>query len=232
MQTNKIKPTDNRLISSLPAGIRSQFLTQCIPVHLHANATPGGDDIGSSFTYFPLDGIVCLRILLVASKSLDVAMIGNEGMYGKPSWQAGKTTLIDGFVHQSGHFLRMESVKFEQQLDKYPELRLTIGQCVEVLLEQMALTAACVCFHDVRSRLATLLLMTQDRIQCNEMQLTHHRLANSLGVRRSAVSIAASVLQKQNLIHYARGKIRLVSRSGMELVACKCYRELAIRVPH
>ncbi len=48
-------------------------------------------------------------------------------------------------------------------------------------------------------------------------------LAMMLGVRRSGVSIAASVLQKAGLIKYRRAVVTVASRPGLEEAACECY---------
>lgn len=225
-------PTHNQLINALPVRLRADFLEQCTPIYLLADAVPGENGIDTTHAYFPVDGIVCLRISLAVSKTLDVAMIGNEGMYGIPLWYSGSTKQLEGLVRQSGNFLRMDLSLFQQHLTQSPELRATMDHCITVLLEQVARTAVCVCFHDVRSRLATFLLMMQDRTQRNDMQLTHRCLADIMGVRRSAVSIAANTLQKEQLIRYARGNIHLVSREGMEMAACECYRTATSSVAH
>lgn len=217
------KPVNNQLISSLPAEFRAEFIAQCTLASMDAGDVVGANEIDATHAYFPLDGIVSLRVRLASRKSLDVAMIGNEGMYGTPLWLGGRTNQFDGLVRQSGCFLRMDLPIFQQQLDQIPELRITIGIYTTTLLEQMAQTAACVCFHDVQSRLATFLLMTQDRIQRDVLQLTHHCVADIMGVRRSAISVAAGILQTKQLIRYARGQIHLVSREGMESAACECY---------
>lgn len=224
MRKTKSIPICNLLANSLPDKFRREFFGHCQQVSLTAGDLLGTHKIDAQQVYFPLDGIVCLRVSLASSKSLDVAMIGNEGMYGTPLWLGGKTNQFDGLVRQSGRFLRMELSVFQQYLQQHAELREIIGNYVTALLEQMAQTAACVCFHDVQSRLATLLLKTRDRIHRDELQLTHHCLADIMGVRRSAITVAAGVLQRKQLMRYSRGQIQLISRKGLELAACECYR--------
>ncbi len=224
MQIIQKQPASNALIGSLPDVLRGGFLDRCNPVSLNAGNQLDCDGDNARFAYFPIDGVVCLRVSLASNKSLDVAIIGNEGMYGTPLWFGGRTCQLDGLVRQTGHFLRMDLSVFQQYLQQHIELREIVGNYVIALLEQMAQTAACVCFHDVQSRLATLLLMTHDRIHRDNLQITHSCLADIMGVRRSAITVAAGVLQKKQLMRYARGRIQLTSRRGMELVACECYR--------
>ena len=49
------------------------------------------------------------------------------------------------------------------------------------------------------------------------------RLFDMLGVRRSAVTIAAGELQRRGYIRYTRGRIFVVSRPGLEEMTCACY---------
>jgi len=65
--------------------------------------------------------------------------------------------------------------------------------------------------------------MTHDRVEGDEFRLTQEFLSNMLGVRREQVSLVASALQKQKLISYSRGQIRILDRAGLEAVSCKCY---------
>ena len=53
--------------------------------------------------------------------------------------------------------------------------------------------------------------------------MTQELIASMLGVRREGVTEAALKLQKDGLIHYARGHISVLDRSGLEQRSCECY---------
>jgi CRP-like cAMP-binding protein len=83
--------------------------------------------------------------------------------------------------------------------------------------------------HGVDERLARWLLMSQDRVESDNVQLTQEFLAHMLGTRRSSVTVAASILQKAGLIKYTRGQVNIVDRRGLEQAACECYRALVLQ---
>jgi len=88
---------------------------------------------------------------------------------------------------------------------------------------QTSQAAACNARHEVAERLARWLLLSRDRIDADDLPLTQEFLSAMLGVRRSAVSMAASTLQAGGLIEQARSRIRVLDRAGLEAASCKCY---------
>lgn len=53
--------------------------------------------------------------------------------------------------------------------------------------------------------------------------MTQELIADMLGVRRQSVTEAASKLQADGVIRYARGRITALDRPGLEQRACECY---------
>jgi len=86
-----------------------------------------------------------------------------------------------------------------------------------------AQTAACNRMHPVEERMSRWLLMMMDRVGQPEFAMTQEFLAQMLGVRRPTVNIAGATLQKAGLIRYARGKVTVVDRKGLEDASCECY---------
>jgi len=67
------------------------------------------------------------------------------------------------------------------------------------------------------------LLLSLDRLDGSDLVMTQELIANMLGVRREGVTEAATKLQQDGLIRYARGHIRILDRVGLEKRTCECY---------
>jgi CRP-like cAMP-binding protein len=93
----------------------------------------------------------------------------------------------------------------------------------QALITQMTQTAACNRHHSVDQQLCRWLLLSLDRLHGHELVMTQELIANMLGVRREGVTEAAGKLQAIGLIRYARGRIRVLDRPGLEQRSCECY---------
>jgi CRP-like cAMP-binding protein len=99
-----------------------------------------------------------------------------------------------------------------------------------VILFQAQQSAACHAIHSVEARFCRWLLISEDVIGSDQVALTQEFLSHMLGVQRSSVSLSAHALQKSGLIHYSRGKIKIVDRKGIEECACECYSVIRERI--
>jgi CRP-like cAMP-binding protein len=213
----------NRLIASLPRKDRQQFLAGCKPVELvfeEILAEPGEP---LRQVLFPTTGFISLTTTVDEHATLEVGLIGDEGMLGASLALGVAVWPLHALVQGAGSALCMGAAKFRRELDRSSALQRLLKRYLFVLMSQLAQTAACTRFHVVEARLARWLLMTQDRAHSNQFHVTHDFLAYMLGVRRVGITKAATALQKNRLITYTRGEVTVLDRSGLVAAACGCY---------
>jgi len=215
--------TGNVLIDALPGRARSAFIAACEPVELELGKVlcePGGV---VEHLYFPTTSYISLITPPGASEALEVGLIGYEGAFGLTVLLDIKTSELWALTQGAGTALRMPVAGFLRRAKTSPDLRKVMHRYLYVLMAQLAQTAACSRFHLLDERLARWLLMTHDRARGGAFRLTHHFLAQMLGVRRAGVTTAARRLQDDRLIAYRRGRIQVLDRRGLEAISCACY---------
>lgn len=216
-------PIVNLLLDGLPHKERNRLMPHCEPVELLFGTILCESEQPFRYLYFPLDSFISLVATLGQHRPLELGLIGNEGMLGATLVLGVNAAPSRAVVQGSGSALRISATQLRQSLRECPHLLRTLQRYLYVMLTQLAQNAACGHFHEVEPRLARWLLMTHDRAHADHFHLTHEYLADMLGVRRSGVTIAAGALQLRQLIHYSRGQITILDRSGLEAAACECY---------
>ncbi len=202
---------------------RERFVSDCARVDLQFGdiLCEAGERI--SHVYFPVDGFISLITALDDGAALEVGIVGDEGMVGTSLVLGVTTSPQRAVVQGAGATLRMSAPVFERHCRECVELRRTLQRYIDVLMRQLAQTAACTGYHLVEARLARWLLLSRDRAHRNQFRLTHEFLAYMLGVRRVGVTQAARSLQEQGLIEYHRGDITILDNVGLTKAACACY---------
>lgn len=216
-------PVVNRLIERLPRKERRGLLTGGTLMDLAVGDILCEPDQPYRHAYFPLTGFISLVETVRGHQSLEIGMIGNEGVLGATLVLGIGNAPLCGVVQGAGTALRISVPNLRRKLRDSPGLVRALNRYLYVIMAQLSQTATCTRFHDVEARLVRWLLMTHDRVQTDNFHLTHQLLADMLGVRRSAVTIAAGSLQRKGLVRYARGNITVLSRRGLESASCECY---------
>jgi CRP-like cAMP-binding protein len=213
----------NLLLAALSRSERQRLIERCEFVELTFGDVLCEQGKRLRYVYFPTGGFISLISALDDRPSLEVGLIGVEGMLGASMALGVDVAPLRAIVQGAGSALRMDAPQFSRELARTPELSTTIRSYLYVLMSQLAQMAACTRFHLVEPRLARWLLMTRDRARSNEFHLTQNFIAYMLGVRRAGIVRAARALQRRKLIRYSRGNMTILNASGLQAASCSCY---------
>jgi len=219
----KPTPIANSLLAALPHKDYQHLLQGLEQVTLTFGETIYEPLAPIHHVYFPNNSLVSLLTLVEGHLSLEVGLIGREGMLGVSLVLGVNMSPVRAIVQGTGTALRIKSARFMKEFRKSSALQREIYLYTYSLMAQVTQTAACNRFHVVEARLARWLLMTGDRMPSNSFYLTQEFLAHMLGVRRVGVTKAAGALQRRKLISYSRGNITILDRKKLEETACPCY---------
>jgi CRP-like cAMP-binding protein len=220
--TDRQQP-DNRVLASLPPKSYQRLRAQLEPVILTFGQIlyEPGETIRQ--VYFPVDCLISLLTAVDKRRTLEVGMVGNEGMAGMPVVLGVDASGVRALVPSAGKALRMSAMRFRVAFDRDQPLQQALFRYAHALMAQISQTAACNRFHSAEARLARWLLMTRERVGSDNFPLTHEFLAHMLGLRREGVTAAASALKRRELIGYSRGQIQILDVRGLKASTCSCY---------
>ncbi len=176
-----------------------------------------------SDVYFPNSGIISLLAGVNERSTLEVGLVGSEGMVGLSVFLGVNSSMNRAVVQGAGSAMKMKATAFRKECNNGGALPRLLQRYSHSVLTQITQSAVCNQFHSMDERMARWLLMTHDRMGDDEFQITQEFLSNMLGVRREGVSIAAGDLQRRKLIRYSRGRLEVLDRAGLEATSCGCY---------
>lgn len=173
--------------------------------------------------YFPKSAVVALSSLTPGGESLEIAVVGHEGLIGLPVLTGGDTMPYRIEVRCTGFAYRLPAADMREAFRRLPVLRQSCLLYMQALLTQVAQTAVCNRHHSLQEQMCRWLLLTLDRMSVDELAITQQGIADALGVRREGVAVAMGRLSDLGMIRHSRGRIAEFDRKGLERLACDCY---------
>lgn len=213
----------NGLLAALPAEDWARLGPHLEVVELPFDQTIHAAGGPVDAVFFIETGMVSQIVTLDGGEQVEAGIAGPEGLVGLSLVYGNSHTITDARVQMEGIALRIEAAAFRAEMDRSTALRRLLLRYALAFAAQVTLTAACNARHAIENRLARWLLIAHDRAGSDEFPMTHEFISLMLGVRRPGVTIAAGILQKAGLIHYARGQMRIADRPGLEAASCECY---------
>lgn len=173
--------------------------------------------------YFPISSVASRIYLAECGHTAEVGMVGYEGVVGISLFLGNRKTYNEAIVHVDGRALRMEARAALEAFRQCGPFQIAVLRYARTMISQLSQIAVCNSLHSVEQRLCRWLLMTLDRTSTDELDLSHHFIAQLLAVRRESITCALSHLQGERLIQTSNRRIKLLDRAGVEATACECY---------
>ncbi len=222
----------NRLLASLPDKDLQSLLANSERIELSYGSEIYKVGAIIRHVYFPESGIVSLLAAVDGNQTLEVGIVGSEGLVGVPVFLGAKVSHNKAHVQGQGWALRIKTEDFLKECETSNKLQQVVKRFVQSLMAQTSQSAVCNRYHPVEARMARWLLMTKDRMKTGVFQITQEFLSNMVGVRREAVNKAAKSLHARGLISYTHGKLLILDVKGLKEVSCNCYRIISKSHPN
>jgi CRP-like cAMP-binding protein len=213
----------NYLLAALPNSVQARLLPQLESVQMPLGGVLYESGGTLSHVYFPTTAIVSLLYVMENGASAEIAVVGNEGIVGISLFMGGESTPSRAVVQSAGQGFRLKSSVVKDEFNQAGSVLQLLLRYTQALITQMAQTAVCNRHHSLDQQLCRWLLLSLDRLSGDELLMTQELIANMLGVRREGVTESAMKLQNAGLIRYARGRISVLDRTGLEKRTCECY---------
>ncbi len=218
-----IRKTGNVLLDLLTPEERQRLLpnSESIPLPLKAILTPQGAVI--EYCYFPTAGMISMTAEMQGGDSVEVGLAGKEGFVGVPIVLGNDCSEFCANVQVAGNAIRVAAAELRTAIGAHPAFRDCLLLHANVQFSVVTQCSACNALHSAEQRLARWLLMVHDRIDTNDLPLTHELLAQMLGTRRATVTFVAGALERAGLIIQTRGSIHILNAANLQKAACECY---------
>lgn len=215
-------PLVNDLLRHLPSDEWRRLSAETRIITLRYDEVLFRDDEPPDMAFFPLTALISMIAVMHNGDEVEYGSIGREGMIGLQVALGAQALRGRAICQLEGEVLALPGAEVRES-GRSPELHRLLMRYAQATINVLAQSAACNALHSVRERTARWLLITRDRAGSDDFALTQAFLSKMLGVRRAGVTEVASELQRDAIIEYTRGHIRVLDASRLQDVSCECY---------
>jgi len=224
-------PGRNRLLAALSSADFALLQPDLDPVSLELRQVLETADEPITHNYFIESGLASV----VAGngnhrRRIEVGLIGFDGMTGLAVVLGNDRSPNENFMQVGGEGRRISSDRLRMAMQESRSLHGVLLNFAHAFMNQIASTALSNGTASVEERLARWLLMAHDRMDDDNIPLTHEFLALMLGVRRAGVTVALNALEREAVIRLSRGQIFVVDREGLKASANGAYADMEMPV--
>ncbi|HYN54996.1 MAG TPA: Crp/Fnr family transcriptional regulator [Methylotenera sp.] len=214
--------TCNHLLASLPSEELNYWKPFLKLVSMPLNHVLCESGEKPTYMFFPTTAIVSLMYVTEEGTSSEVTVVGNDGAVGISLFLSNSPMINQAVVQTAGEGFMMQSNQIKNVFDRSDMLKVLLGYSQE-MITQLIQNSMSRRHFSIQQQLSRRLLLGLDRMNSNELAITHEKLANMLGVRRESVTEAAMKLQQSGAISYSRGHLTVLDRHILEKSCHDCY---------
>ena len=216
-----MNPRINALLAGLP-----EFEYQTITSHMELVSLSKGQDLFltgqiASHVYYPVGALISMMMDMPDGFSVETYMVGKSHLIGWAALEGPSRYRAN--VRHSGLAYRIPMQVFKSLLPRCPAHERAIADAMRRMIMQLAHGVVCGKHHSVEQQLIRWMLISLDRTLEPVITMTHQEMAERLGFRREAITLALGRLTMMGYIDSRRGEIAVISREGLEAMVCDCY---------
>lgn len=223
MRQNSTTPIRNRLLRALPPG-DLEAVRSCleeVDLEVRTVVVPNGRQI--EYLHFIESGLASVIVASSDDEEIEIGHIGREGMTGSAACLGVSVATTRTFMQVGGRGWRLSLSDYGMLAADRPSLVPLLLRYVYTQQMQVSYSALANARYNLRECLARWLLMAQDRLESDELPLTHEFLSLMIGVRRAGVTGELTILESMGLVRATRGVVRIIDRERLLTVAGGCY---------
>jgi CRP-like cAMP-binding protein len=175
------------------------------------------------YVYFIEGGITSIVANTADGRRIEVGLCGRDGMAGVPVLLGADSTPHETFMQVGGSALRIGVEALRGAITRSHTLHGLLLRYVHAFTIQTGQTALSNGSYRTEERLARWLLMCHDRLDGDDLPLTHEFIAIMLAVRRPGVTQAIQALEGKRIIRGGRGRVTVLNRIELERTAGTSY---------
>ena len=213
----------NQLLNSLPPATRRQCLDAAEKIDFRFGEEIATQGDRAKYIYFPTSAVCSLTVGIQSGDKAECAIVGSEGVIGVSLVGGASRNAFTAVVQVGGSGYRIPLPRFAELMEQHRTLHDAMLAYSGFALNVIGRSVACNSYHSIVERLARWLLTMHDRVERDELALTHDMLSQMLTATRPRVSLAAAKLRGMKIIDYRRRMIRILDRKRLEQLSCECY---------
>lgn len=214
----------NAILRSISDESLSLLVSQMDLVKLEPRQVLSAAGAIPEFVYFLEGGVISFTMELPVTGAVDFGVIGREGISSFTALRSERVQPVSSTVQVGGYTAyRIAAERLRHVLKRCPDILDAIFDTLYLLMGQMAFTAASNSRHSLAARTARWLLLCDDRLDGDDIPLTHESLARVLSSQRTSVTSVLHILEGENAIRSRRGVISITNRDRLERVAGEAY---------